>query len=136
MKTLNIPPPGMIPPPKITDYFQAPALAMRPVVDGGKSFQETLAETLNGTQGSNVKFSSHAQDRLQTRGVKLETQDLKQLDQAIDMAKDKGSHNSLILMKNMAFVVNVDRRTVVTAMNELPSQGGIFTNIDSTIMMS
>ena len=136
MSPLNIPPPGMIPPPTITDYLQSPAIGMQPGWGNGKSFHETLTDAIYSSKDTKVRFSSHAQNRLLSRGIQLDRTDLKQLDQAIDMAKEKGSHDSLVLMKGLAFVVNVDQRTVVTAMNDLPSQGGVFTNIDSTIVMS
>jgi len=125
----------MIPPPSISDFLQSPKVEMKSKLDGGKSFADVLSDVLNPAD-LEVKFSSHAKNRIQSRGIDIDRKDMLQLDKAMDKAKEKGAHDSLVLIDGKAFIVNVDSRTVVTAMSDLESRGGVFTNIDSTIVMS
>lgn len=101
---------------------------------GGKSFQEILGEQISG-QGNKVKFSSHAQNRIQQRSIPFGSDDLTQLSNAITKAAEKGSQESLVLMDDRAFVVSVPNRTVITAVDRAQMQDNVFTNIDSTVWM-
>lgn len=48
----------------------------------------------------------------------------------------KGAKESLILMQDMAFIVNVKNRTVVTAMDSESMKDNVFTQIDSAVIIS
>lgn len=83
-----------------------------------------------------VKFSQHAVQRLQQRNIQLGAQELARLEQAVDKAAQKGSRESLVLMDNqMAFVVSVKNRTVITAMVGENMKENVFTNIDSAVIV-
>lgn len=82
-----------------------------------------------------VRFSAHAKERLEKRGIDLDESDIEQLDAAIDKAEEKGAHNSLIVMKGNAFVVNIDNRTVVTALDSSNASKNVFTQIDSAVVV-
>lgn len=82
-----------------------------------------------------LKFSVHAKQRLNSRGIQLDSQVISRLNQAVEQASQKGSKDSLILMKNLAFVVNVPNRVVVTAVDEASMKEHVFTNIDSAIII-
>ncbi|MCL5035331.1 MAG: flagellar protein [Bacteroidetes bacterium] len=97
----------------------------------GKSFDEVLRGELD-----RVKFSHHAQTRLESRNITLSDSDLKQLADAVDRAGQKGSQDSLVLMKNVAFIVNVKNRTVVTAVDGDNLNDNVFTNIDSAVLIN
>ena len=56
------------------------------------------------------------------------------VEQAIDRAGAKGSRDSLILMNDLAMIVNIRNRTVITAMEGKDIKENIFTNIDSAII--
>ncbi len=84
---------------------------------------------------STVKFSAHAVERLASRNIILNDQDIKTLNQAVDKVAEKGGRESLLLMKNMAFVVSVENRTVITAMDGQSTQERVFTNIDSAVVV-
>ncbi len=96
----------------------------------GKSFDELLADA----EGRNVKFSNHAAKRLETRKIQLSEDNLTRLDSAIDEAQTKGSKESLVLMDDLAFIVNVRDRLVVTAVDVAEKGGGTFTQIDSVVI--
>ncbi|MFD3260928.1 TIGR02530 family flagellar biosynthesis protein [Paenibacillus lentus] len=93
------------------------------------SFEEMLQNRL-------LHFSNHAVKRLEQRGIQLRPEQLHQIESAIDNAAAKGAKDSLILMKDMALIVNVHNRTVVTAMDGNSMKDNVFTQIDSAIIIS
>jgi flagellar operon protein len=58
------------------------------------------------------------------------------IESAIDKAAAKGAKDSLILFKDMAFIVNVKNRTIVTAMEGSSMQDNVFTQIDSAVVIT
>jgi flagellar operon protein len=84
---------------------------------------------------SRLKFSQHAQERLAKGQTILSPQDMQRLDQAVEQAARKGARESLILIDDLALIVSVSNRTVVTAVNGAGSKENIFTNIDSAVIL-
>ncbi|WP_046215364.1 TIGR02530 family flagellar biosynthesis protein [Paenibacillus wulumuqiensis] len=83
-----------------------------------------------------LKFSNHASKRLEQRGIEFSSEQMNSLNQAIDKAAAKGSKDSLILMQNnVALIVNVPNRTVVTAMDGNSMKDNVFTQIDSAVII-
>jgi len=107
--------------------------------DKAKPFSELLDERIQvpkpGTENQSLKFSAHAQTRLESRGIDLNTEDLAKLQEAVNRARDKGSKDSLILTDKAAFIVSVKNQTVITAVDRDSLKENVFTNIDSTIMI-
>ena len=83
----------------------------------------------------NIKFSNHAIERMQSRGISYSSDDLSKLSQAVSKAAAKGSKDTLILMDQSALIVSVKNNTVVTVMDKNALKENVFTNIDSTIVM-
>lgn len=102
-------------------------------VGAGPSFQQVL-ESKIGTQ-QEVRFSAHAQKRMDAREIRLTEMDLGRLRQGVEQAGAKGARESLILMDNLAFVVSVPNRTVVTAVDGPQQRGAVFTQIDSAVFV-
>ena len=96
---------------------------------GEKSFDAILEKELNV-----VKFSRHAQERLNERNITLNQADMSNLHNAIAMAEKKGSQDSLVLLRDMAFIVSVKNKTVVTAMQGETMKENVFTNLDSAVI--
>lgn len=96
-----------------------------------KSFKKVFDAELN-----ELKFSKHAQERLQTRKMELNDTDKQQLERAVSLAEQKGSQDSLVFLRDMAFIVSVKNRTVVTAIDQEHLRQNVFTNIDSAIVAS
>jgi flagellar operon protein len=95
------------------------------------SFNSLLEQELTG-----VKFSQHAQQRLQSRNIKLNQAELTKLNDAVDKAAQKGAKESLVLMdNNLALVVSVKNKTVITAMDGASMKDNVFTNIDSAVII-
>jgi len=91
------------------------------------SFAETLAEA------QNLKFSNHAQKRLEKRNITLSDEGLSRLNSAVVKAEKRGGQESLVLMDDLAFIVNIRDRLVVTAMDADSRRDGVFTQIDSVV---
>ena len=102
---------------------------------GLSSFDEIFSHKLH-----RLHFSSHAQDRLSSRNIRLTARTLEKLHAAIHRASEKGARNALILMPgaaagdDLALVVSVENRTVITAMDGTHIRENVFTNIDSAVI--
>ena len=111
--------------------------------DGARTSDGTHADAkvdfkslLDEAKVQHVQFSKHAAKRLETRNIELNKDDLALLSDGINRAEKKGSKESLLLMNDTAFVVNVKDRTIITAVDEQGMKEKTFTNIDSAIMLS
>ena len=97
----------------------------------GPSFNQILEQEIAG-----VRFSQHALQRLNSRQIQLDGSQLSKLNQAVDKAAQKGAKESLILMSdNLAFVVSVKNKTVITAIDGANIRDNVFTNIDSAVII-
>lgn len=98
------------------------------------SFEEVLRKTqLEST--SELKFSKHASMRLSERDITLTESQSARLENGVDAASKKGINDSLVLVDNLAFIVNVPNKTVVTAMDQTETDSNVFTNIDGAVIM-
>jgi flagellar operon protein len=80
-------------------------------------------------------ISSHAAQRLNSRNIDFNDDDMKKINEGINLADSKGAKQSLILYKDMALITSIKNRTVITAFDKSQSQGSVITNIDSVIML-
>lgn len=94
------------------------------------SFQDVL----NAKVEQEVNFSKHANQRLENRNIELSKDQLERLNQGVGQARTKQIQESLVMMDNLAFIVNVKNNTVVTAMEQGES-GQVFTNIDGAVIV-
>lgn len=82
-----------------------------------------------------LKFSKHASSRLQDRNIELSESQIDRLNAGMQKAGEKGINESLVLMDQMAFIVNVKNNTVITALNDQEMKDNVFTNIDGAIIV-
>lgn len=107
----------------------------------GPQFQELLNSKIatldpqKAAATSKLKFSNHAIERMQSRGIRFTGEDMKKLDSAVEKAAQKGSKDTLVLINDAALIVNIKNRTVVTAMDKSLMKENVFTNIDSTVVI-
>ncbi|MPN53289.1 hypothetical protein SDC9_200953 [bioreactor metagenome] len=74
--------------------------------------------------------------RLESRNIKLNPTDMDKLNRAIEKAAQKGARESLVLMNNdLALIVSVKNKTVITAMDGTSIKDNVFTNIDSAVIV-
>lgn len=97
-----------------------------------KSFEMVLKQQLEENGG--VSFSKHAIKRAAEKNIQISQESLARLNEGVRMAGEKNLGDTLIMVDQLAFLVNVKNQTVITAM-----QGGekanIFTNIDGTVII-
>lgn len=101
------------------------------------SFAAALQEKLAEKQyNGGVEFSKHAMQRLEQRSIDIVSGDtLERLNRGVEIAADKGSSETLVLVDTTAFVVSVKNNKVITTLSNEDLRGNIFTNIDSTVIM-
>ncbi|MCC3376233.1 TIGR02530 family flagellar biosynthesis protein [Cohnella sp. REN36] len=98
---------------------------------GGGSGDDTFRKLLSREQ---LRFSLHAEQRLTQRGIAFAPEQLDRIAGAIDQAAAKGARDSLVLFRDIAMIVNVPSRTVVTAMDGQDASQ-VFTQIDSAVIV-
>lgn len=82
-----------------------------------------------------ITFSKHALNRLRERNLELSGDTLTKLGDTVDRMAEKGARESLIYMDDIAMVVSVANRKVITAMDGKSANENIFTNIDSAAIL-
>ncbi len=97
------------------------------------SFEEIFKQKLQSA--SELKFSKHASQRLDERNIVLSEDQSQRLEEGVLKASEKGITDSLVLVDDLAFIVNVPNQTVVTAMDQTRSEENIFTNIDGAVIV-
>lgn len=98
-------------------------------VETTSNFQDILKNQLE------VKFSKHALERLERRNISLDSNTMDKLNAAVLKATNKGAKESLILMDDLAFVVSIKNKTVITAVDGANIKENVFTNIDSAVIV-
>ncbi|WDV47697.1 hypothetical protein PV797_08420 [Clostridiaceae bacterium M8S5] len=86
-------------------------------------------------QKDGVKFSKHATKRLSERNIKLNKDNIEKLTKAISDAESKGIKDALILMNNVAFIANVQNKTIITTVESNNLKDNVFTNIDGAVIV-
>lgn len=97
------------------------------------AFEERLKEEYKSSP--QVQFSRHAVQRMEQRGVEMTGQNLDELSQAVEKARQKGARDTVVIGKQGAFIVNVPNNIVITTITEQEMRQNIFTNIDSAVFM-
>ena len=102
----------------------------------GLSFQQIFEQkSEQNVQTTNVTFSKHANERLASRNINLNDEQIERLNKGVMQAKEKSINESLVMLDNMAFIVNVKNNTVITAMEQQTDDSNVFTNIDGAVIV-
>lgn len=107
--------------------------AKRPPTKPNGTFDSVLQKTIG--EKEELKFSKHAELRLQSRNITLSAAQKEKMSEAVAKAESKGVKDSLVIMDNLAFVVNVRNKTVITAVNSNELKENVFTNIDGAVIV-
>ena len=101
------------------------------------SFEEVLRrqQSLSAAGNEKLKFSKHATQRLESRGISLSDEQNIRLQSGVEKASAKGINESLVLVDSLAFIVNVPNKTVVTAMDQTETQSHVFRNVGGGVIM-
>ena len=105
----------------------APAGVRHPGASG--SFASTLAEATG-----DLRLSRHAEKRIDRRALDLDGARLQRLNSAVGQLAAKGARNGVVMLDDLAMVVDVRERTVVTALQREEGRQRVFTNVDSVVI--
>ena len=98
----------------------------------GATFGDILKQ--KGLDGEEIRFSKHAAGRLQDRGIEISDSQMERLSDGVKRARMKGIKDSLVIVDELAFIVNVPNQTVVTAMTSADARENVFTNINGAVI--
>jgi flagellar operon protein len=80
-----------------------------------------------GVKSEDLKFSSHAKQRLESRGLDLSDSDMSRLSRGVSSLRSKSVRDGLVVVGDHRFVVSVENKTVITVLSS--SDREVFTNI-------
>lgn len=100
---------------------------------GATPFSEVLRSKQDINEVEGLKFSKHANERLASRNIDLTDEQIERLEMGAKKAGAKGINESLVLIDDLAFIVNIKNNTVITAVND--GDDKVFTNIDGAVIM-
>ena len=115
-------------------YLKKTSKQSSPVNSEGLSFEEIWKQKTAET-GKELRFSKHAVNRLADRSITLSDNQLNRLTEGAKKAGEKGIRESLVMVDQLAFIVNVPNNTVITAMDQNQASENIFTNIDGAVIV-
>lgn len=109
----------------------------QPQVPFGDLLRQELQRELQkeSAKSDGVQFSKHAAKRVQERGIEMTEGMMKNLNRAVEKAREKGAKDVVVIGEKNAFIVNVPNNVVVTTMSGKEMKENIFTNIDSAVLM-
>lgn len=128
-----IPGPAARPVGRPVDIPPTGATSFRSVLDAATTAAQPATTTTSGTEP--LKFSAHAMQRLQSRNISLTSDDVTRMNAMADKAAAKGAKNSLFIVRDVAMVVSIKNRTVITAVDSDSMKENVFTNIDSAAII-
>lgn len=91
------------------------------------SFDDVLKDKLT--------FTKHAQLRVSERNINLSSAEIDKLNQAVNIAKQKGIDETLVLMDKNAFIISAKNNKVITAIGENNLKNNLITNIQGTVVI-
>jgi flagellar operon protein len=83
---------------------------------------------------SSARSRAQSSSAVTPRRASLDSATLSRLQNGVDRAAAKGSRESVVLVDDVAFVVSVKARTVITAVDRASMRDHVFTNIDSAVL--
>jgi flagellar operon protein len=96
-------------------------------------FDRLLAEKQADYERIDLRFSKHANERMLSRHINLTDDQLQRLETGTKKALTRGINESLVMVDDLAFIVNVKNNVVVTAVND--GEEKVFTNIDGAVII-
>ncbi|MGI6597712.1 MAG: TIGR02530 family flagellar biosynthesis protein [bacterium] len=119
-------------PPPILKPAVRPTVAAQADTKIAPQEERDFAAYLAEAQG--LQVSRHAQERLSRRQIPLTVETWGRVLQAVDKVAAKGGRDSLVLVGDLALVVNIPNRTIITAVDGPSMRERVFTNIDSAVI--
>lgn len=118
-------------PQPITPARPKPASRNQQSAPAAENFAQVLSKQIDPP---GLKFSKHAVDRMNSRGIQFNPNQMQRLEQAVSQVGTKGGKESLVMIDGTALVVSVKNDTVVTVVGKEQLKNNVFTNIDSAVI--
>jgi flagellar operon protein len=99
------------------------------------NFKTVLETAIHKQSQEGVQFSKHANMRLNARQIELTADQLSRVEDGVNKADEKGIKDSLVLVDDVALVVNVKSKMVITAIASANQQENVFSNIDGAVIV-
>ena len=96
------------------------------------NFDQVLKSQL---QSSGLNFSKHAVNRVVERNINVSDDNMERLNAGVEIAREKGLDDTLILVDQSAYIVSVKNNTVITTVSNEELVGNCFTNIEGTVIV-
>ena len=109
---------------------EAVTQAVNQVLPEAGSFRHILEGV--ATRDRELQFSKHANMRLDARNISFDDAQMQRIEDGVARAQGRGIRDGLVLVDNIALVVNITNRVVVTALSQ---QDQVFTNIDGAVIV-
>ena len=117
-------------------YVKNNGTASRARKGESRTFEEILSQKTGlDSEIQSLKFSNHADERLADRNIFLTEDQLGRLAEGARKADEKGIRESLVIMDNLSFIINIKNKTVITAMDHAENEEHIYTNIDGAVII-
>ena len=114
-----------------------PLPASKPPVETWQPDKPTFSDHLKRACdeiGCRTQFSGHAQARAASRSIDLSPDQLQRIDRAVDNAAERGARKALVMLDDLALIVGVDNRTVITMVDQPALRDNVFTAIDAAVI--
>ena len=95
------------------------------------NFKNVLNDAISRQES--VRFSKHANMRLSDRRITLTGEQISRVEVGLNKAHAKGIKDSLVLLDDVALVVNIKSKTVITALSS--EHDTVFSNIDGAVIV-
>lgn len=127
---------SMMPPiDRINDQYRGRALPQGTGTQEAQSFADILStKQERAGRSEELHFSKHAANRLNDRDIALTNDQMERLSLGTQKAQAKGIKESLVLVDDLAFIVNIKNNTVVTALDSTKADESVYTNIDGAVI--
>lgn len=117
-------------------YLKNNGTASRAKKGESRTFEDILSQKTGlDSELQSLKFSKHADERLADRNIFLTEDQLGRLAEGARKADEKGIRESLVIMDNLSFIINIKNKTVITAMDHADNKEQIYTNIDGAVII-
>jgi len=84
--------------------------------------------------GEEMRITKHAEERMGREGLQMDAAQTRRVKDAMTRLADRGAEQSLLLIDDLAMIVNVRNRTLVTVVSGERRGDGVFTDIDSAVI--
>jgi len=86
-------------------------------------------------EDTQIHLSIHAAKRLKERNLEMDNEEFFKLKSAFNKLQEKGGQDSLVITDKAAYIVDVAKNKIVTAIDKENIAENVFTKIDSTVLI-